>query len=275
VAPFFLTGTYFNVNTIDDYHDAQYALRASRFAGKRISMVIPAYNEEASIGYVVRDFKPLVHEVLVVDNSSQDRTSEVAAAAGARVERVRLTGYGDTIRHGLDRAAGDILVVVEGDFSFRSRDLARMLEYLKEADMIVGTRTTREMQGANMKGPVRWGNVIVAKGVEALWWSKQPRFTDVGCTYRALWKDTWRVLAPYIKSVGPDLSPEMMVAALALDQRIIEIPVSYRRRIAGESKHSANCIRIARTALLMLKAILRWRFAPPAPATRPRELPET
>ena len=224
--------------------------------------MIPAFNEEHSIAYVVRDFLPLVHEVFVVDNSSTDRTAEVADAAGARVATVSLTGYGDTIRYGLDHALGDILVVVEADFSFRARDLTKLLEYLKDADMVVGTRTTRELveQGVNMRGPVRWGNVVVAKLVELLWWSLQPRFTDVGCTYRALWRETYQAIRPLLRGVGPELSPEMMVAALQARRRIIEVPVSYHRRIGGESKHSANYFRISRTALRMLRTIFLKRL---------------
>ena len=227
-----------------------------------ISVVIPAFNEEYSIGYVVRDFLPRVDEVLVVDNGSKDRTSEVARDAGARVLPVRLTGYGDTIRAGLDAAIGDILVVVEADYSFRARDLGKILEYLKDADIVVGTRTTRELveQGTNMRGLVRWGNVIVAKFVEALWWNLQPRFTDVGCTYRALWKSTYEAMRPLLRGTGPELSPEMMVAALMVRRRIIEVPVSYHRRIGGESKHSANYWRISRTAARMLRTILARRL---------------
>jgi UDP-N-acetylglucosamine diphosphorylase / glucose-1-phosphate thymidylyltransferase / UDP-N-acetylgalactosamine diphosphorylase / glucosamine-1-phosphate N-acetyltransferase / galactosamine-1-phosphate N-acetyltransferase len=224
--------------------------------------VIPAYNEEQSIGYVVRDFKRFVNEVFVVNNSSADRTAEVAREAGARVETVQLRGYGDTICYGLDHAIGSILVVVEADYSFRARDLHKVLEYLKDADMVVGTRTTRELveQGTNMRGLVRWGNLIVAKFVELLWWGQQPRFTDVGCTYRALWKETYLKIRPLLRGVGPELSPEMMVAALQAHRRIIEVPVSYHRRIGGESKHSANYWRISRTALRMLWSILRHRL---------------
>jgi dTDP-glucose pyrophosphorylase len=262
VFPFLLEGDYFNINTTDDLNYANFKMRESRFAERKVSVVIPAYNEEQSIAHVVRDFRDRVHEVLVVDNSSRDRTAEVARAAGARVETVKLTGYGDTIRWGLDHAAGDILVVVEADFSFRARDLGKMLEYLKDADMVVGTRTTRELveQGTNMRGPVRWGNVVVAKLVEALWWNLQPRFTDVGCTYRALWKDTYAAIRPLLEGVGPELSPEMMVAALQARKRIIEVPVSYHRRIGGESKHSANYFRISRTATRMLRTIARKRL---------------
>lgn len=263
VRRFWMSGSYFNINSVEDHSYAQYIARAARFAECRISLVIPAYNEEQSIGYVVRDFRDRVHEVLVVDNSSRDRTAAVARAAGARVETVQLTGYGDTIRWGLDHAEGDVLVVVEADHSFRARDLGKMLEYLKDADMVIGTRTTRELveQGTNMRGPVRWGNVIVAKLVEALWWGRQSRFTDVGCTYRALWRDTWQRIRGRVRGSGPELSPEMMIAALQERQRIIEIPVSYHRRVGGESKHSANYLHVARTALRMLGTIALKRLA--------------
>ncbi|MBV9957428.1 MAG: glycosyltransferase [Acidobacteria bacterium] len=262
VLPFLLRGDYFNINTIDDYNYAQYKERAARFPQYKTSVVIPAFNEEQSIAYVVRDFRDVVDEVFVVDNSSADRTAEVAREAGARVETVKLKGYGDTIRYGLDHATGDILVVVEADFSFRARDLDKLLEYLKDADMVVGTRTTRELveQGTNMRGPVRWGNVLVAKFVESLWWGQQPRFTDVGCTYRALWRETYHKMRPLLHGTGPELSPEMMVAALEARQRIIEVPVSYHRRIGGESKHSANYFKVSQTAFRMLRTIMRKRL---------------
>jgi dTDP-glucose pyrophosphorylase len=262
VRPFWLRGTYFNINSVDDYSYAQYIARAARFPSCRVSLVVPAYNEEASIGYVVRDFRDKVHEILVVDNSSQDRTAEVARAHGARVETVKLGGYGDTICWGLDHADGDVLVVVEADYSFRARDLGKMLEYLKDADMVMGTRTTRELveQGTNMRGPVRWGNVIVAKLVEVMWWGRQPRFTDVGCTYRALWRDTWLKIRHRVRGIGPELSPEMMVAALQERRRIIEVPVSYHQRVGGESKHSASYAHVTRTALRMLRTVMRKRL---------------
>ncbi|MGH7474839.1 MAG: sugar phosphate nucleotidyltransferase [Longimicrobiales bacterium] len=264
VLPFFLEGTYVNINSVDDHNYAQYVARAAHFPDFTISVVIPAYNEEQSIGYVVRDFAPLVDEVFVVDNGSADRTAEVAREAGARVETVALDGYGETIRYGLARAQGDILVVTEADHSFRARDLGKLLEYLKDADFVIGTRTTRELieQGTNMRGPVRLGNIAVAKLVETLWWQRRARFTDVGCTFRALWRDSYARMEPYLHGVGPELSPEMMVAALRAGQRVIEVPVSYHRRIAGDSKHSANYVAIGRTALRMLRTIARHRLRP-------------
>ncbi len=111
-----------------------------------------------------------------------------------------------------------------------------------------------------MRGVVRWANVFVGKLIEALWWSQEPRFTDVGCTYRALWRDTYRSIRPLLRGVGPELSPEMMIAALLARKRVIEVPVSYHRRVGGESKHSAGYRHLARTALRMLRTILRMRF---------------
>ena len=257
-----LTAHYVNINSVEDYNNANYAARDLASDRHTISVVMPAYNEEDSIGYVIDDFRPHAHEVLVVNNSSRDRTAAIAAAHGARVETVSLKGYGDSIRHGLDTAVGDILVVVEADHSFHAKDLGKLLEYLKDADMVIGTRTTRQLieQGTNMRGTVRWANVIVGKLVEALWWSQEPRFTDVGCTYRAIWKDSWLRIRDNVQGVGPELSPEMMIEVLRARGRVIEIPVSYYPRAGGVSKHSDSFWKLGRTALRMLRTIFTKRF---------------
>jgi glycosyltransferase involved in cell wall biosynthesis len=200
--------------------------------------------------------------VLVVDNSSADNTAKIARDHGARVETVKLIGYGDTIKYGLDQARGDILILTEADYSFRSNDLNKILEYLKDSDMVIGTRTTRQMieQGANMDGILRWGNVFVGKLIEVLWWSQEPRFTDVGCTYRGIWKDTYLKIRDYLTSNGPEFAPEMMIEVLKARKLVIEIPVSYYPRMGGESKHSQSYWKISQTALRMLKLIFKKRF---------------
>ncbi|MFN5464725.1 MAG: glycosyltransferase family 2 protein [Cyanobacteriota bacterium] len=262
VAGFFLKGEYHNVNSVEDYNFANYMCRSTLFEKYSVSVIIPAYNEEESIAYVVKDFSGKVDEIFVVDNSSRDRTREVALQAGARVETVQLKGYGDTIRYGLEHANGDILVIVEADHSFRAKDLGKFLEYMKDADMVIGTRTTRQMveQGANMKGLLRFGNVAVSKLVEVLWWGQEPRFTDVGCTYRAIWKDTYLKLKDRLQGLGPEFSPEMMIELLRARKRIIEIPISYYDRASGVSKHSDNYFKISKTALKMLRIIFKKRL---------------
>jgi hypothetical protein len=128
--------------------------------------------------------------------------------------------------------------------------------------MVIGTRTTRQLieQGANMDGLLRWGNVVVGKLIEALWWAQEPRFTDVGCTYRGLWKDTYLKIRDYLTGIGPEFAPEMMIEVLRARKVVIEIPVSYYPRMGGESKHSQSYWKISKTALRMLKLIFEKRF---------------
>lgn len=262
VRPFELTGHYLNVNSVDDLNAANFLARSLEFDRRRVSLVIPAYNEAGSIGHVIREFRPHVDEIVVMDNASPDGTAAIARDLGATVHSQPLRGYGDALRRGMDVATGDILVLVEADHTFGARDLGKLLEYLKDADMVIGTRTTRQMiaQGANMDGLLRWGNVVVGKLIEALWWGLEPRLTDVGCTYRALWRDAYRRIRPYLGQDGPAFSPEMMIEILRMEGRLIEIPVNYYRRRGGESKHSGSRWHSMRTGLRMLRLILEKRL---------------
>jgi NDP-sugar pyrophosphorylase family protein len=262
VLPFVLTGHYLNVNSVEDLNVANFLARNLHFETRRVSIVIPAYNEAASIAHVVRDFRSLADEIVVMDNQSADGTADLARAAGAVVHSRPLKGYGDALRQGMDAATGDILVLVEADGTFRAKDLGKLLEFLKDADMVIGTRTTRQMieQGANMDGILRWGNVVVGKLVEALWWRLEPRFTDVGCTYRAIWRDAYLKIRPYLTRDDAAFSPEMMIEIVRSEGRVIEIPVSYYRRRGGASKHSSSRWHSIRTGLRMLNVIARKRL---------------
>jgi NDP-sugar pyrophosphorylase family protein len=262
VRAFVLSGHYLNVNTVEDLNAANFLCRTVHFDRHKVSVVIPAYNEAASIGFVIRDFKPHADEIIVMDNQSADGTGRIAEELGATVYSRALCGYGDALKQGLDAATGDILVMVEADATFRAKDLGKLLEFLKDADMVIGTRTTRQMieQGANMDGLLRWGNVVVGKLVEGLWWQREPRFTDVGCTYRAIWRDAWQRIRPYVTRDDAAFSPEMMIEMIRSEGRVIEIPVSYYRRRGGASKHSANRWHSVRTGLRMLNLIVRKRL---------------
>ena len=262
VVPFVVDGRYVNVNTVEDLNLASFVCRTMHFERHRVSLVIPAYNEATSIDFVLRDFGPYVHEILVMDNCSPDGTAAVARRLGAQVHSRAYRGYGDALKQGMDAATGEIVVLVEADATFRAKDLGKLLEYLKDADMVVGTRTTRQLieQGANMDGLLRWGNVAVGKLIEALWWGSEPRFTDVGCTYRAIWRDAYARIRDYLTATDATFSPEMMIEMLRMQGRIIEVPVSYYRRRGGLSKHSASRWHAAGTGLRMIGLILRKRL---------------
>ena len=262
VLPFSLTGEYINVNTIEDLNLACFAVRNAQVERNRVTLVIPCYNESNSISSVIRDFSPHVDEVLVMDNQSTDGSAVLAEEAGATVHSHPLAGYGDALKQGMDLASGDILVLVEADGTFRAKDLGKLLEFLKDADMAIGTRTTREMieQGANMGWFLRWGNVIVGKLVELLWWGHEPRFTDVGCTYRAIWRDSYLRIRSHLYRLDAAFSPEMMIEMIRANGRVIEIPVSYYGRRGGESKHSGSLRHSIGTGLKMLSLIFRKRL---------------
>ena len=233
-----------------------------------MGVVVPCYNEEASIAAVVRDFKAQEHvdRVFVADNNSRDASAARAVEAGGEVVPAPKQGYGEALRAGLDHALAQgvgVIVLTEADGSFRASDLPKLLAYLPDCAMVLGTRTTRQMvqQGANMDRKLRWGNVAMAKLLELFWFHPhEPRLTDVGCSYRALWADTWSKVGPGTRESGPSFSPEMICEAYRKGLRVIEIPVHYGERTGGISKHSRSFAQVARTAWRMFKTICRKRF---------------
>ena len=247
--------------------------------GHRISIIVPAYNEEATIAAVVEDFvgHEAVDEVLVVDNNCRDRTAELASQAGARVFAESEAGYGRALMRGMREASGDWLVLVEADGSFVADDLDKLLCYLPDCAMVLGTRTTKQMlqQGANMNFTLRWGNVVAAKILELMWYLRlEPRLTDVGCTYRALTRRTYDIISPGLSEAGPAFSPEMICEAMRHGLRVIEIPVHYGARAGGASNHSGSFFQVARTATMMFRAIFRKRFSRGIPAHLKGRVPE-
>ncbi len=231
----------------------------------KVSLIIPAYNEEATIASVVQDFKTQdsLDEIIIVDNNSKDRTGEIARAEGATVILETQQGYGCALRAGMEQAQGDILILSEADGSFRSSDIKKFLAYIEDAEMVIGTRTTKQMlnQGARMNFLIRIMNVLWAKFLQMLWFlHNETRFTDVGCTYRAIWKNAYQRIQNGLSAEGPDFSPEMMAEALHQRLKIVEIPVKYFQRTGGESKHSVSYYHLAKTALKMLRTVIRKKF---------------
>lgn len=259
VLPLQLEGEYKNINFSKDYIAATYLHRKYHFQEYKTSLVIPAYNEEISIGFVIDEFKGLVDEIIVAASFSDDKTVEIARQKADLVIVDNFKGYGDALRAGMAATTGDIIILVEADASFTPDDLPKFFSYLRDADMVIGTRTTKQMiqQGANMDLVIRVGNALAAKVLQVLWLSQEPRFTDLGCTYRAIWRDCYNVIKKDLTADGPEFSPEMMVEVMKAKRMVIEIPVTYRPRIGGESKHSHNKLSIMKTGIKMLTLILR------------------
>jgi glycosyltransferase involved in cell wall biosynthesis len=230
--------------------------------GRRVSVVLPAYNEAAAVSDAVAEFAsvPAVDEVLVVDNNSTDGTAERARAAGALVIHERRQGYGYALRRGIADAQGDYILLAEPDGTFVGRDVLKLLAYAEEFDLVLGTRTTRELiwRGANMGWQLRWGNWLVAKLLQSLF--NGPSLSDCGCTLRLVRREAVQRLLPRFTVGGAHFLPEMVCLALLAGLRLIEVPVNYRGRV-GEAKITGASFGTAvRVGGRMVALILRYRL---------------
>ena len=205
----------------------------------RISVIIPALDEEEPIADVVRGCLAtgLPDEVIVVDNGSTDRTAERARAAGARVVNAP-RGYGRACAAGVAAVspACEIVVFLDGDGS----DCPELMDQLVrpiadgEQDFVIGSRT----RGKREPGSMNFQQVFA--GYLAGWLMRLivgVKYTDM-CPFRAIRRDALRTLGMKEETYGWNLEMQMRAARAGL--RILEIPVSHRCRTGGESKVSGS-----------------------------------
>ena len=230
-----LTGRYVNVNSRDDLNWANYLVRDLHFDEKRTSFVYVIDDDEEAAARPVARFaeEAEVDEVVAVTRRAPPALQEVAAR-----DKVRLvvaepdTSIAGLVKLGLDSASGDILLLSYTDDTFAPRDVSKFLVYLRDADMVVGTRTTRQMieQGTNMRGIVRWSHVVLAKLLQILWWRFESRFTDICCVYRGFWRSTYTTIRDNMTAPGIEVFPEMVIEVLRARRRVVEIPINYYNR---------------------------------------------
>jgi glycosyltransferase involved in cell wall biosynthesis len=230
--------------------------------GRRVSVVLPAFNEERSIRAAVNGFLDtrVVDEVIVVDNNSSDRTGEEVRQTPARLVSEPTQGYGAALQRGLREASGDYVVMAEPDGTFAPTDIFKLLAYAEDFDLVCGTRTTRELiwAEANMSWFLRVGNMIVAKMLEFTY--NTPSLSDCGCTLRLVRRDALASFRDEFTVTDSHFLPEMVILARRHRLRIVEIPVNYRGRI-GESKITGSLKGTIRTGLNMMRLIIAYRVA--------------
>ena len=177
--------------------------------GKKISVVLPAYNEEKNIRNAINEFfkTGMVDEIIVINNNSKDRTEEEAKKTKAKIINEARQGYGNANIRGLREAKGDIIIMCEPDGTFMAEDIHKFLVYSEDFDVVFGTRTSRASiwSGANMGWFLRVGNVFVAKLLEYL--HNGPCLTDVGCTYKLLKRPAIDKIKDKFKVGGSHFSP--------------------------------------------------------------------
>lgn len=205
----------------------------------RISVVIPALNEEASLPLVLGDIpRDLVQQVIVVDNGSADRTAEVAAAHGATVVKEPARGYGSACLRGLAELAKsppDIVVFLDADYSDHPDEMRQILAPILngQADFVLGSRLAGNRERWAMPPQSVWGNRLACFLMRILF---AARYTDLG-PFRAIRWDALEKLGMCDRNFG--WTVEMQIKAARAGLRTMEVPVSYRRRV-GASKISGT-----------------------------------
>ncbi len=222
----------------------------------RIAVVIPVLNEAGAIGPTVRGVVGMVDEVIVVDGNSRDATAAEARAAGATVLVEHRRGYGRACASGAALAAergADILVFMDGAGADVPETLPLLLAPIADdsRDFVIASRT----RGAREPGSMLWHQVLAGQVIGlGIGIATGVRYSDM-CALRAIRPQVLAGLG--LREMGYGWNLEMQMRAARGGLRIQEVPVPYRRRIAGESKVSGNLAGTLRAGSRIMATLLR------------------
>lgn len=225
-----------------------------------VAVIIPAVNEEESIGKVLSDIPwNLVHEVIVVDNGSVDNTSREARKHSATVLVENKKGYGYACLKGINylRSAQDtpdIVVFLDGDYSDYPEEMEKLLYPITEEniDMVIGSRALGEREAGSMMPQQVFGNWLATSLIR---WLYGAHFTDLG-PFRAIRYDKLLDLDMIDTTYG--WTVEMQIKAAKQKLNYLEVPVSYRKRI-GKSKVSGTIKGTIGAGYKILTTIAKYR----------------
>jgi hypothetical protein len=237
---------------------------AGEFQKSGLTVVLTAYNDEASIGAAVEDFRehPAVKRVIVVSNNSSDRTMERATEAGAVVFDEPNPGYGQCVyrcfQEALNCADAEIIVLCEGDSTFRARDIDKFMAYLPHAEIVNGTRIVEQLRAydTQLNTFMYYGNFFVGKLLEIKHLGRGT-FTDVGTTYKVMRRGALERLLPYLNpKINLEFNAHFMDTALRIGTIVVECPITFHPRIGTSKGGNVNTRRAIAVGLRMMKGIL-------------------
>jgi len=229
------------------------------------TVVVPCLNEGDAIGGFVEEVLAVAADpnldvrldrVLVVDNGSTDHTASSAAAAGAGIVSEPRRGYGRACLSGVLAARdADIIVLMDGDRSDQPAELPRLLSPLLagEADLVIGSRIMGTYEKGSLLPQQIFGNKVATLLLRLVY---RVRVTDIG-PFRVIRRD--QLLDLGMREMTYGWSIEMIARAAREGLRVREVPVTYRRRAAGESKVSGNVRASLKAGYRILFAIARAR----------------
>lgn len=203
-----------------------------------VSCILPCFNEEETIGACIKKIKDVFAkenisgEVVVVDNNSTDRSSEIAEREGAVVVSETHKGYGAAYLRGLKEAKGKYMVMGDADNTYNFYDIPKFLKPLKDGyDLVMGSR----FKGKIRKGAMSWshryiGNPVLS-GICRLFF--RTRLSDIHCGMRALTSEAYKKM--HLRTLGMEFATEMVVSAVTNNLKVFEVPIDYHPRL-GESK---------------------------------------
>ncbi len=223
-----------------------------------VAIIIPALNEEGALSHLLPQIPAAIAQwIIVVDNGSDDRTAEVAKAAGAVVAREPQRGYGRTCLKGYKTAqslGAGILIFLDGDGSDDPGDISMMLAPVREerADFVIGSRVSSRAERGAVPPQARVGNWLVSRLIRTLYGA---RLTDIG-SFRVI--RTEALAALHMREMTYGWPVEMLVKAARARYRIIELPIHYRHRSHGRSKVAGTITGSIKAAYYMLRTTLRY-----------------
>lgn len=209
------------------------------------SIVVPARNEEETIGEVLRGVRNLTDDLIVVDGHSSDRTVAIAEQHGARVVKDNGRGKGDAVRVGLAAARYPITVFIDADGSHDPRDIPKFVERIVagEADLVIGSRMlggSEELFGSISEVIRLMGSLVISLSIN---YRYGLRLTDYQNGFRAIRTEVGRTIG--LTSNITTIEQEMAMKCLKYGYTVIEIPAHEYRRKGGVSK--INVMRVAHT----------------------------
>lgn len=200
-----------------------------------ISIVIPAKDEEKTIGQIIEAVKQYGSDVLVVDGHSKDKTADMAKQHGARVVLDNKIGKGDAIRVGLKEAAGNIIVFMDADGSHDPADIPKLIQPIldNQADLVMGSRMrggSDELHGTPEEMLRLWGSEIITLAINLRFGQ---RMTDYQNGFRAIRASTAKSLR--LAEKHTTIEQEMSIECLLKKFRVTEVPTHEYRRAYGDS----------------------------------------